>query len=80
MKEDRFQSLLHQAQIIACVGGADAEYIVGYQRGLRRAFYGERFGTEEEHQLWLSLADRADAISQSRGKGYRDGLQGLPLV
>jgi hypothetical protein len=50
------------------------EYWVGVQRGLRRGHHGEKFGTEEEHQLWLSAADDADETRRQRGKGYRDGL------
>lgn len=51
------------------------DYWEGYQRGLRRAYYGEVFGTEEEHNLWLSLADdEVDETRRERGRGYRDGL------
>jgi hypothetical protein len=52
-----------------------ADYWQGYQRGLRRAYHGEDFGTEDEHALWLSLADEEDDRSRrARGEGYRDGL------
>jgi len=53
----------------------DPYYWEGYQRGLRRAYYGEIFGTEEEHNLWLALADdEVDETRRERGRGYRDGL------
>jgi hypothetical protein len=55
--------------------GERADYWYGYERGLRRGFHGDRFGTEKEHKLWLSLvADVADRAGQERGRGYRDGL------
>ena len=42
------------------------------ERGLRRAYHGDRFGTPQDHALWLSLAD--DSGNQSHGElgqGYR---------
>ena len=58
-----------------CPPQEDPYYWEGYQRGLRRAYYGEVFGTEEEHNLWLSLADdEVDESRRERGRGYRDGL------
>jgi len=51
-----------------------ADYWYGYRRGLRRARFGEQFGTAAEHQLWLTLADDTDASRAARGRGYRDGL------
>ena len=55
-----------------------AEYWIGYQRGLRRAYHGESFGTAEEHALWLGASDNYgdDPIRRARGEGYRDGLKG----
>lgn len=50
------------------------DYWAGYQRGLRRAYHGESFGTEQDHEQWLGLVDDADPQRQSRGRGYRDGL------
>ena len=50
-----------------------ADYWAGYQRGLRRAYHGENFGTESEHALWLATINNEDISKQQRGKGYRDG-------
>jgi hypothetical protein len=55
-----------------------AEYWTGYQRGLRRAYHGESFGTMQEHVLWLAAAASEDVLRQQRGQGYRDGLRGHP--
>ena len=51
-----------------------ADYWHGYRRGLRRARFGEQYGTAAEHQLWLTLADDTDSSRAARGRGYRDAL------
>ncbi len=51
-----------------------AEYWVGYQRGMRRARFGERFGTEQDHQIWLNAINAGGESHRQRGEGYRDGL------
>ena len=54
-------------------------WCTGYMRGLRRAHYGERFGTEAEHELWLSAAESDDPSRAALGAGYRAGLTLEPL-
>lgn len=49
-------------------------WYAGYVRGLRRAHHGERFGSDAEHALWLSLADEPEAGRAALGSGYRAGL------
>lgn len=46
----------------------------GYMRGLRRAHHGENFGTQAEHNLWLSAIDSTDPQRAALGRGYRAGL------
>ena len=53
--------------------GDDQNYCMGYQRGLRRKFHGENFGTDDEYNLWLSAADSSDPSRKHRGQGYHDG-------
>lgn len=53
----------------------EPEYWAGYIRGLRRLYHGERFGTPEEHELWLSLTG-PDDTRRMRGIGYRAGFEG----
>ena len=75
MDENRFLTLMRKARNYSYLGGS-ADYWHGYQRGLRRGFQGELFGTDAEHKLWLGLAESgADKASQERGRGYRDGLK-----
>jgi hypothetical protein len=54
----------------------EQDFWSGYQRGLRRNHHGEKFGTAEEHKLWLSLADDVDPSRKMRGLGYRSGFDG----
>lgn len=54
----------------------DAAYWNGYQRGIRRAFHGNSFGTEDEHGQWCVLICEINPRRQSLGHGYRDGLKG----
>ena len=52
-----------------------AEYWRGYARGLRRNHFGENFGTEEEHKLWMTAT--GDATRRNRSRGYRDGFNAV---
>ena len=63
-----------RARAMAMVEPEHADYWHGYRRGLRRAHFGEQFGTAAEHQLWLTLADDTNASRAARGRGYRDAL------
>jgi len=74
MDENRFLSLMKTARMQSYRGG-EADYWHGYQRGLRRGYMGQLFGTDADHQLWMRLADDgSDKASRDRGRGYRDGL------
>jgi hypothetical protein len=74
MDDTRFLSLMRRARTYSHLGGRPA-YWQGYQRGLRRGFQGELFGTDDEHNHWMRLADEgSDEASRERGRGYRDGL------
>ena len=77
MDKGTYESLLNRARIARSVGVADGDYVIGYQRGLSRAHFGEHFDTDAEHELWLDLA--GDPMREQRGRGYRDGLAGLPV-
>ena len=46
----------------------------GYMRGLRRTHHGETFGTEAEHQLWLSAIEYSGPSRAALGRGYKSGL------
>jgi len=81
-----FASLMRRADTLrrAETDPERADWWVGYMRGLRRAHHGESFGTESEHQMWLSLGEIADGMNSKQavhsasraalGRGYRAGL------
>ena len=76
MNEEKFQTLMRRARLLT------SDYGAGYQRGLRRHYHGERFGTAEEHALWSRLGLDGDT-REELGRGYRDGLAGTdpaPLI
>lgn len=70
MDEKRFQTYMLAARSL---GG---DYGAGYQRGLRRHYHGERFGTDAEHEAFLSMGQ--DGYRTETGDGYRDGAAGRP--
>jgi hypothetical protein len=76
MTEQQFQSEMGRAETMRrlTANPAESEYYAGYIRGLRRAYHGESFGTEEEHTLRLSLTEDKDPARAAKGRGYRDGL------
>lgn len=49
-------------------------WLAGYTRGLRRAHHGDSFGSQAEHDLFLSAADSTDPTRAALGRGYRAGL------
>ena len=69
MDEARFQSLARRAKLLT------SDYGSGYQRGLRRHYHGERFGTPDEHAKWMRLGVNGD-VREELGRGYRDGFAG----
>lgn len=70
MDRDIFTTYMTRARL---VGG---DYGAGYQRGLRRHYHGERFGTEAEHRHWLALG--TEPGREELGRGYQDGYAGHP--
>ena len=70
MKQRTFESYMGRVKFLA-----SADYAAGYQRGLRRHFHGESFGTAAEHEHLLALEH--DEIRAELGRGYRDGFAGI---
>jgi hypothetical protein len=74
MDEQPFRSEIRRARTFREMGERPA-YWCGYERGLRRGVNGEEFGTDQEHELWLTLAaDGSDPMCRARGQGFRDWL------
>lgn len=75
-RRNRFESLLQRAEIERGISDKP-DYWVGYLRGLRRTYYGDAYGTDEEHALWLGLSERRDQTHRDQGEGYLAGLAAL---
>lgn len=78
MDEKRFQPLLGMARAFQRVDPDRADFWQGFQRGLRRLYHGEKFGTSDEHQKFLNCRNgeyRRDLQTGYRAGYYRDQLQ-----
>jgi len=73
MNQKSFESEMLKAQTLARLEPDRADWWAGYQRGLRRRFHGENFGTEAEHEAWMELGIGDESRCQ-RTVGYRAGL------
>ena len=74
MMHDEFLQKMSKADILTQFGD-QPNYWHGYRRGLRRRFHGEKFGTEQEHKLWMSLWNDEDISRQELGRGYRKAFE-----
>ncbi len=68
MDRSVFEQNMNYAKTMHSIG-EQSEYWNGYMRGLRRRYHGENFGTEEEHQLWLTA--NGDDTHDQRSAGYK---------
>lgn len=75
-----FASLMRRADTLRRVepDPIASEWWAGYMRGLRRAHHGERFGTDAQHEMWLSASESSNAMRAALGRGYRSGLTLTP--
>lgn len=69
-------SLLRRADTLRRMTSNPVEsaWWAGYMRGLRRAHHGEAFGTQAEHDLFLSAASSDNPQRAALGRGYLAGL------
>lgn len=71
MNSQKFKTYMAAARAMS------GDYAAGYQRGLRRCYHGENFGTTDSnltHDQWMAM----DGHRQELGDGYRDGFAGRP--
>jgi len=52
----------------------------GYEKGLRRHYYGKNFGTVEEHESMMKAVEENVESKIMLGKGYRAGFEGMPFT
>ncbi len=77
MTEQQFKSNMIAAETFHGISeGNDGDFWKGYMKGLRRLYHGERFGTEDEHILWMGLVNSDDESRRMLGRGYRSGFKG----
>lgn len=78
MEKTKFRSLLTMAKSLQSVDPDRSDFWRGFQRGIRRLYHGENFGTAEEHEKWMSCRDgdyRRDLQTGYRAGFYRDQLK-----
>jgi len=79
MEKKKFTRWLRKAKALANLDKTDFWH--GYVTGLRRRHYGEDFGDDKQHQVYLSIPiDEPDPFRRSRAAGYRAGLAGYDPV
>ena len=77
MDDALFVEYLQRADAFREAGQGDRSLWIGYRNGLRRRRFGERFGTEGQHGLRLSIpGDHPDPSHRAYGIGYRAGFKG----
>lgn len=74
MDTKKYNEFLRYAKMMSQDDSENHHYWQGVLQGLRRGHFGDKFGTNEEHENSLNLADRLDDAGQERGKSYKDGL------
>lgn len=60
----------------------EVDFWGGYLRGIRRHYYGEKFGTADEHATWIKLMSAHGTHDQQcryRGLGYQCGFAGTDV-
>ncbi len=79
MEERDFELDMLLAKGMAVAESENERFWRGYTRGLQRGYYGEKFGTAEEHKAFWALADHNAIDVQEVGDGYRAGFRHATL-
>jgi len=83
MDDKKFKSLLMMSKTFQEIDLDRADFWRGFQRGLRRFYHGENFGTAEEHKKFMNCRNgefRRDLQTGYRVGFYREDLRiGGPL-
>ena len=75
MDFERFKKQMAAAEHMAKADRERESYWRGYQRGIRRAYHGEKFGTPEEHEKFIDAVNSTDEKQKEAGRGYSDALE-----
>lgn len=81
MTEQQFQQAMGAAETFRRLAEEPLvqDFWIGYLRGVRRHYHGEKFGTAEEHALWMEAVTSDDELRQRRGLGYTAGFTGASI-
>jgi len=71
MDEKKFRSLMGMAKSLQ-IDNDRSEYWIGFQRGVRRAYHGDNFGTDGEHEKYMNCRDGEYRFQLQTG--YRTGF------
>lgn len=74
MEKSKFEREMAKARTMRAAEPERDSYWLGFMRGLRRRYHGTEFGTDDEHQRWLTLG--GDPGREQRSEGYQDGYFG----
>ena len=72
MEENKFKNLIALAKSLQELDPDRSDFWKGFQRGIHRLHHGKKFGTESEHEMYLSCANGGDYRKQLQ-TGYRAG-------
>lgn len=78
MTKAQFDLEIARASSMILCDTKNINYWVGYDRGAKKAYHGERFGTAIQHAIYCEMKYYVDPQIQEIGNGYRDGLSGTP--
>jgi hypothetical protein len=70
-----FEKEMQRCELLIRTDSKRESYWRGYQRGLRRTYYKEEFGTHEEHLKILKALYSEDEKQKLIVQGYDDALQ-----
>jgi hypothetical protein len=70
MDLNTFETELNKVKVLKNTEKKPA-YWTGYTHGLRRRYLRDKFGTHQEHHLWLTA--NGTKLKKLRAMGYRDG-------
>lgn len=70
-----FDKEMQRCELLIKTDSTREPYWRGYERGLRRAYYKEKFGTSEEHMKILKALYCNDEKLKLIAQGYADALQ-----
>ena len=76
MDDKTYQERADEASFFRKSAQKKVDFWSGYSRGLKRIYYGEKFGTPEQEAIWLGFIDDFSGSKKARMIGYQSALNG----